>query len=144
MRTRSGKRSVVVLAMCLLLAFAGVAVAIDLGDLLKVGGVAVVVDKFGPEIDKTINKALGERGAEAQGATKVVPIISVLTGGYIGAAQVVGVPDKVKKVQAVAQTEPTMGGVRVTVLVPVSTKTPHHAIERVTGVGISAVIDIKI
>jgi hypothetical protein len=144
MTIRNRTRWIVAVAVCLLVAFAGIAVALDLGDIVKVAGIGYLVSEFGPQIDKTINKALAERQAEAKGATKVVPILTVLTGGYVGAAQVVGVPDRVKKVQAVAQTEPTIGDVRVTVLIPVSTKTPHRAIQRVTGVGVSAVIDLKI
>ena len=144
MTTRNRSRWIVVVAVCLLIAFAGIAIAIDIGDIFKVAGIGYLVSEFGPQIDRTINKALAEREAEAKGATKVVPIITVLTGGYIGAAQVVGVPEKVKKVQAVAQTEPRLGDVRVTVLIPVSTKTPNRAIQRVTGVGVSAVIDLKI
>lgn len=144
MTTRNRSRCIVLVAACLLIAFAGIAVAIDIGDIFKVVGIGYLVSEFGPEIDNTINKALAEREAEAKGATKVVPIITVLTGGYIGAAQVVGVPERVRKVQAVAQTEPTLGDVRVTAFIPVSTKTPNRAIQRVTGVGVSAVIDLKI
>jgi len=144
MTTRNRSRCIVLVAACLLIAFAGIAVAIDIGDIFKVVGIGYLVSEFGPEIDKTINKALAEREAEAKGATKVVPIITVLTGGYIGAAQVVGVPERVRKVQAVAQTEPTLGDVRMTAFIPVSTKTPNRRIERVTGLGVSAVIDLKI
>lgn len=115
-----------------------------LGDLLKVGGIAYLVDRHKKPIDEFINKALGEREAQAKGATKVVAILSIGTGGYIGAAQVVGVPSAVEKAQAVVQVEIPMGSFRATGMIPVSKKDPSASPSRVKGVGVSAVIDFKI
>lgn len=120
------------------------ALAIDLGDMVKVFGVGFVVSRFGDEINGFINDALRQREAEVQGATKVVPIVSVGQGAFIGAAQVVGVPSEVKKVQAVAQGEAGLGRLSGRLFLPISTKTPHKSIQRVRGVGVSAVIDIGV
>lgn len=119
----------------------------QLGNILKAGGIAVLVDRFGPDINKFINQITGQKNAGTTAATKVVPILSIGDGGYIGAVQVAGPEDLVDKVQAVAQIEgrfKAIGGVRVRGLVPVSTKTPHKGINRVDGVGVSAIIDFKI
>ena len=40
----------------LLFAMAAGVYAIDFGDILKVGGIVFVVDKFAPQLDKFINK----------------------------------------------------------------------------------------
>jgi hypothetical protein len=120
------------------------ALAFDIGDVIKIFGVGAAVKQFAGPIDKFINKALGERGAQVRGATKVVPIISVGRGGYIGAAQVVGVPASVNKVKAVAQVEARFGDVGGTLFVPVSSTNPGNNPKAVDGVGVSAIIDLRI
>ena len=65
--------------------------AFSLGSILKVGGVTVLVDKFGPQINDFLNKLLMKNGVGTDYATKVVPVLSVGTGKYIGAVQGVGV-----------------------------------------------------
>jgi hypothetical protein len=118
--------------------------ALKLGNVLKLGGIAFLVDTYRKPIDKQINKTLGERKAQAMGATKVVAILSVGSGGYIGAAQVVGSPDYVQQTQAVIQAEINAGSFKATGLIPVSRKTVSGNPERIKGVGVSAVIDFKI
>lgn len=126
-------------------AFVRPASAIDLGDVLKIGGIILVVTTFGDQIDNFINRALDQQGAEAAGATKVVPIFSVGQGAYIGAAQVVGVPGNVRIVQGVAAVNADLpGNLEGTLLVPISTRRPGRSIDRVEGVGIGAIIDLRI
>ncbi|HOF88014.1 MAG TPA: hypothetical protein PLZ36_07910, partial [Armatimonadota bacterium] len=60
--------------------------AVDIGDILLVGGIVLVVNTFGSQLNDFINDALGQREAALAGATKVVPIFSVGRGAYIGAA----------------------------------------------------------
>lgn len=120
------------------------ALAFDIGDVIKILGVGAAVKQFAGPINKFINKALGQRGAEVRGATKVVPIISVGRGGYIGAAQVVGVPESVKRVKAVVQIEAKFGDVGGNLFVPVSTTRPSKSPKAVGSVGVSAVIDLRI
>jgi hypothetical protein len=143
--TRSRLLSAVVVVCLLVAALTAVnAWAIDLGDILKVGGVALLVSQYDSQIDKFINNALGERGAAVQGATKVVPILSLGGGGYIGAAQVVGTPENVKRVKAVIQLEGNFGSARAQVLVPTGTEKAGGNPEREKGVGVSAVVEFKI
>jgi hypothetical protein len=119
----------------------------QLGSILKGGAVAAVVSKFGPDINKFINRVTGEKNAGPEQATKVVPILSVGNGGYIGAVQVAGPRSKVNLVQAVGQIEGNfklVGGVRIRALIPISNKTPQKGIRRVNGVGVSAIVDLKL
>lgn len=118
--------------------------AIDTGDLLKVGGVLLATSQFGPSIDHFINNLLKEKNNEAAGMTKVVPIVSVGQGAYIGTAQVVGYSRDVQRVQAVASLEGVMGRLQGTLLVPISTKVPGKSLAKVNGVGVSAIIDLKL
>jgi len=136
----------ITLALCLLTAglLASAAYGLDLGQILKVGGIALLVNQFGDQIDSFLTKSLGEREAAAQGATKVVPILSLGRGGFIGAAQVVGNPDNVKAVKAVFQVEGKFGSARAKVLVPTTTSRASGSPERAKGVGVSAVIEFKI
>jgi hypothetical protein len=139
-----------VLVYLVLVAFAAMVLApaavfaFDIGDVIKIFGIGAAVKQFADPINKFINKALGERHAEVRGATKVVPIISVGRGGYIGAAQVVGTPDGVRSVKAVAQVEAKFGDVGGTLFVPVDTTNPTNNPKGVGGVGVSAIIDLRI
>ena len=119
--------------------------ALDLGSVVKVGGVAILVDKFGPQLDKFINTLTANKNVSVGQATKVVPIISVRSGGYIGAAQVSGTKKALDEVKAVAQIEGNFSGrtFRVKALVPVDSVNPSK-ISRVKGVGVSAIIDVRV
>lgn len=119
--------------------------AIELSDILKAGGVIAVVKVFGRQINDVINTVLMNRKLENKQATKVVPIISIGSGAYIGAAQVMGDKNAVKKVEAVAQIEVDLpGSARGKILIPIDNATNLSKIRRVYKVGISAVIDIKL
>jgi hypothetical protein len=117
----------------------------QLGDLIKVIGIGAAVDRFGPDINRAVNRLQGFSDNEAM-MTKVVPILSVGKGTHIGAAQVMGPPALVKKVKAVAQLEGDFAGkvVRIKALIPIESKDVVRDIKRVPGVGVSAVIDIKV
>lgn len=115
-----------------------------LGDLIKVGGVGAIVDKFGPEINKFINKITLQGGAGNDFATKVVPIISMGSGKQIGAVQITGSQALVNKTQAVIQLEGSLlGSVRVRALIPSDSTNPMK-FNRVQGVGVSALVDVEI
>jgi len=118
--------------------------ALDIGSLLKLGGVLLVVSTFGKDIDKFVNKTLGQNEVKRVGASKVVPIFSIGQGAYVGAAQVVGVPKQVKLTQAVAAVNITAGNLGGTALFPLSTKKPGKNLDKVSGVGIAAVVDIHL
>ena len=128
---------------------AGVIAGAQLGSLIKGGAVTLAVDKFGPDINKGINGLLGEHNANQNEETKVVPILSLGDSGYIGAVQVSGPKVQVDKVRAVAQLEgrfklPIVSNIRLKGLVPIATKNVTKSVERVSGVGVSAIVDIKL
>ena len=117
------------------------------GDLLKIGGIAYVVEKFGPEINDGINDIMLKKGVMPTAKTKVVPIIRMGTDDptAVGAAQVVGPPGQVDKVQAVAEGSIRISALQGRILIPVSTdKAVTTSVRGVGGVGISANIKITI
>ncbi len=118
--------------------------AIDLGQILKVGGVAWLVSQYGDQIDSFLTKTLDQRDAAVRGATKVVPILSLGGGGYVGAAQVVGNPENVQRVKAVIQVEGKLGGVRAQLLLPTVSDRASGSPDRAQGVGVSAVVEFRI
>jgi hypothetical protein len=114
-------------------------------DVLKIGGIGLLVDRFGPDINKALNK-LQNFDKNEERLTKVVPILSVSNRGKnIGAAQVMGPRAQVNKVTAVAQVETDFARViRVRAMIPVESKNVVQNIRRVVGVGISGLVDIKV
>lgn len=118
--------------------------AYDLGGLFKKGVIGVgtfaLVQKFGPEIDKQLDKTLDLPPAQ----TKVVPIVTAGSGTYAGACQVQGPTAAIKQVRAVAQVAVKVGAVRAQGLIPVSTMNPGKSPQRIEGVGVSAIVDIKL
>jgi len=144
---RTHRRGVAVLLVACLLSLGLVATsaqAIDLRDVLKVGGIAWLVSQYSDQIDSFLTSALDEREAGARGATKVVPILSLGGGGYVGAAQVVGNPENVKDVKAVVQVEGKFGDFRGKLLVPTTTDKVSGNPDRAKGGGVSAVIEFEI
>ena len=83
--------------------------------------------------------------ASTNAYSKVVTIVSPIGNKHIGAAQVVGPKEAVEKVGAVAQLETSFKDklFRVKVLIPIEGRDAND-IKRVPGVGVSAVIDVKI
>lgn len=116
-----------------------------LGGVVKVGGIAVLVDKYGASINSAINSVMMKEGAGTNYATKVVPIVSIGNKGYIGAAQVIGDADQVEKVKAVGQLEISWNNklFRIKGLIPMDSVNPT-SLSRVQGVGVSAVIDVRV
>ncbi len=142
---------VAALAAAVLVAWAGAAHAQDLLQIVKVFGIGYAVRTFGPQINDFINSLLLSRDAATQQSTKVVPILSISIGlsapgrATIGAAQVAGPPAAVRRVQAVAALDANYQGVfQVRALIPVDSLEPWRRLRRVVGVGVSAIIDLKI
>ena len=136
------KKVLVGVAAALLLSAAA---APQLKELIKVVGVGVAVDRFGPEINKAVNRLSGHKDTGTM-TTKVVPILSVGRGrGAIGAAQVMGTKSRIDQVKAVAQLEGEMfGEFRIRAMIPVSSKDVVKDISRVEGVGVSGILDLKL
>ncbi len=115
---------------------------------LKVGGFVFLADKYGDDINDGLNSVMGSKNLKPESATKVVPVLSVGQGGFIGIVQVAGPRAQIDKVKAVAQLEtglrlPVIGRMRGKVLVPIEGRSPTH-LKRVEGVGVSALIDVKL
>ena len=109
-----------------------------LGGVVKVGGIAILVDKYGASINSAINSVMMKEGAGTNYATKVVPIVSIGNKGYIGAAQVIGDADQVEKV--ISWNDKLF---RIKGLIPMDSVNPT-SFSRVQGVGVSAVIDVRV
>lgn len=116
-----------------------------LGKAAKVVGIKMLVDQFGDQVNDVINKLLDSNDVATGATTKVVTIITPLGNKHIGAAQVVGPKDAVAKVGAVVQLETAFMDktFRIKALVPIEGVDPSK-LTRVPGVGVSAVIDVKI
>jgi hypothetical protein len=118
----------------------------QLDKILKGGAIAAAVDKFGPDINKGINKLVDNRNLGSGQATKVVPILSIGKGEAVGAVQVIGQKSQLDKVKAVAQLEGDVrliSTVRLRALIPISARSISN-IKRVPGVGVSALVDIRL
>ena len=104
----------------------------SIGDAVKIMGIGFAVKTFGGQINQAINTVLMQNNIERHGATKVVPILSVGQGAYIGAAQVTGPENEVAQVQAVVQGEVTASGgqVRFNALVPVDSINPFQSLPK--------------
>ncbi len=119
------------------------------GDIFKGGAVILVVDKFSGQIDRFINTLTGNKTNNNTESTRVVPILTVGGGTYAGAVQVSGPKSLVDQVKAVAQLQGTVkigGRVTAKVLIPISTRgvSDPTKLSRVKGVGVSALVDLKL
>lgn len=120
--------------------------ATQLKAVLKVVGVGAAVKQFGPQINTAINK-LAKHDDSRSVKTKVVPIISagIASRQAIGAAQVMGPPAAIDKVQAVAQLDQDVFGreVKIRAMIPVDSINPTN-ISRVEGAAVSGIVDLKL
>jgi len=127
----------------------GIAAQADLlGSIVKGGAISILIKQFNRPLNDGINKLTGSAGVQYDEATKVVPIVTIGQGSYAGAAQVSGPQDRVDQVQAVGMLEGSLNGrtFRMKALIPITTDKPGSSkkVERVKGVGVSAIIDIKV
>lgn len=123
----------------------------DVGSIVKTLGVGVAVKMFAPQLNTFINNLLQAKDVQTNQTTKVVPILSLSLGigapsrATIGAAQVAGSKAAVEKVQAVASLDGNFSNVfQIKALVPVDSLEPWKQLRRVPGVGVSAIIDLRI
>jgi len=118
--------------------------ATQVGQLLKIVGIGAVVQKFGPEINKGMNKLASHTDTNTS-ATKVVPILSVGSRRAIGAAQVMGPKSKVDTVKAVAQLDQDLFGkeVKIRAMIPIDSEGVSN-IHRVEDVSISGIVDFRV
>lgn len=118
-------------------------------DILKDGAIifggGALVKTFATQINDFINTLTFNKGVGYEGYTKVVPIVSIGSGTRIGAAQVGGVTKAaVDRTKAVGQLEGTFSRVRAKALIPIDSENPLKQFKRVQGVGVTAIIDVKL
>jgi len=144
MRNNLASRLAIAGVLSLVVASTGTA---QVRQAIKIIGVYAVVDKFGPDMNKAINKLSNHKDTTNKW-TKVVPIIRIGIGSpsAIGAAQVTGTKATLAKVEAVAQPEASLFGKEITVraLIPVQTKDVKNGLKTVDGVGVSGIVDLKL
>ena len=117
----------------------------ELAARLKEKGMALVLDNFAGQINDYVNEKAPLK-IEAGYETKIVPVVTVGSKGYIGAAQISGPKEQVAKCRAALIVEGKLasGAVRVQYLIPIDTDRPAalENIHRVQGVGVSARLDL--
>lgn len=123
----------------------GIAKLGEWGDMLKEKGMTLALDHFSEKINEYVNEKAPfkiENGHE----TKIVPVVTVGSKGYIGAAQICGPKEQLDKCKATLTVEGQLasGAVRVQYLVPIDTDSPASLenVHRVQGVGVSARLDL--
>ena len=123
----------------------GIAKLNEWGDMLKEKGMTLALDQFSERIDKYVNENAPLK-IESGCATKIVPVVTIGSKGYIGAAQVSGPKEQVDKCKAALTVEGQLasGAVRIQYLVPIDTNKPTSLenVHRVQGVGVSARLDL--
>jgi uncharacterized membrane protein YczE len=149
--TMRARMVVAVVVAVAVLAASGAVWAQDVGTIVKTLGIGVAVKMFAPQLNTFINNLLQAKDVQTNQTTKVVPILSLSIGigtpsrATIGAAQVAGSRAGVEKVQAVASLDGNFSNVfQIKALVPVDSLEPWKQLRRVPGVGVSAIIDLRI
>jgi hypothetical protein len=115
--------------------------------LLPAVGGAYAVSAIAKPLNQFIDGALAKNGIGNREATKVVPILSVGDGTYIGAAQVVGSQNAVNSTKAILALRTHFGFAgnwEIEGLVPVNSLSVTNGAQRVYGVGLDAVINLHL
>ena len=123
----------------------GIAKLNEWSGMLKEKGMTLVLDHFSEKIDQYVNENAPLK-IESNCATKIVPVVTIGSKGYIGAAQISGPKEQVDKCKAALTVEGQLasGAVRIQYLVPIDTNKPTSLenVHRVQGVGVSARLDL--
>lgn len=123
----------------------GMAKLQEWGAQLKEKGMTLALDHFSEKIDNYVNENAPLK-IESGTATKIVPVVTIGSKGYIGAAQISGPKEQVDKCKAALSVEGQLasGAVRVQYLVPIDTNKPTSLdnVRRVQGVGVRARLDL--
>ena len=141
------QRSKATLLVAGALVFSAGAASAQLGDIIKIGGTALIVKQFGGAINSVLNRVTGQNNLDDRDiVTKVVPVLSAGSRGAIGIVQVAGPRDQVEQVKAVAQLQTqvkALSTLQARILIPIDAADLKN-IRRVPGVGVSAIVDIKL
>ena len=119
----------------------------QVGQIIKLLGIREVVKRFGPDINKALNKMV-KRDPKSALMTKVVPVISggISSRQAVGLVQVCGPKSQVDKVKAVAQLDQDMFGkeIKIRAMIPIDQDTIANDIKPVDEVGITGIVDLKL
>lgn len=145
------KTALAVLVVCVVIgaAWSKTSYGLKLGgkvqDVLKGAAIVLLTNALSDELDKFINTVTLNNGVPAQADTKVVPIIAFGSGTRVGAGQVVGPKELVDKVKVLVQIETkfSLKNLDIEVFVPSDSMNPLK-FNRVEGVGVSALIDLRL
>ena len=77
----------------------------QVGEVLKGAAIGLLVNQFGGQIDRFVNTVTGNKPDGLRETTRVVPIVSLGEGAFVGAVQITGPKNKVDQVKAVARVE---------------------------------------
>lgn len=123
----------------------GIAKLNEWGDMLKEKGMSLALDHFSEKIDDYVNENTPLK-IESSYTTKIVPVVTIGSKGYIGAAQISGPKEQVDKCKAALSVEGQLasGAVRVQYLIPIDARRPASLdnVHRVQGVGVTARLDL--
>ena len=129
------------------LLFGAGAASAQLGAILKIGGAQLIVSQFGKQINSVLDRITGQNKLDDPNTiTKVVSVLSAGSRGAVGIVQVSGPREQVDKVKAVAQLQTqvrALSTIQARVLIPIDANSLSN-IRRVPGVGVSAIVDIKL
>ncbi|WP_281678910.1 hypothetical protein [Synergistes jonesii] len=149
MKKKLNGKTATALICAFALSVASAAMALDLGDILKKGAIGIaggwLVTAISPQMNDFINTITFNKGVAYDGYTKVVPIVSIGDGARIGAAQVGATTQSaIDRTKAVAQLEGEFSSLRATALIPIDSTNPIQRFRRVKGVGVTAIINVKL
>ena len=129
------------------LLFSAGAASAQLEQIFKIGGTALIIKQFGGTINSLLNRVTGQNNLDDRDVvTKVVPVLSAGSRGAIGIVQVAGPRYQVEQVKAVAQLQTqvkALSTLQARILIPIDSDNLTN-VRRVPGVGVSAIIDIKL
>ena len=139
---RNNKKYIVILVIFTLVLTSA---AFNLKDLLKntakTLAIGALIRELAEPLNKFVNDMLLNHNVGNRETTKVVPVFTVGGQSAIGAAQVSGTPELVNSVKSVFAIEDVMNGkYRTKAYIPSSSSNPLK-LDRVYGVGVTAIIE---
>lgn len=137
----------IALAATMSLAPLGFANADSLLNKVLIGGAGVLAVKaVATPLNNFIDQLMLTNHVANRGKTKVVPIVTVGSATYVGAAQVSGPAYAVNRVQAVGEFAGDWNNAvwQVRALVPVDKLNVLQGFKRVYGVGVDAVVNARL
>jgi len=144
---KQSTRRILLFATVALLAAVPVFGAGQIGKIIKILGVTAAIKQFGPQINRSMN-SLSKHKDTPEMSTKVVTIYVVGVGknSAVGAAQIMGPKGQIAKCNAVASPEMGLFGneIRIRALIPVQDTGEGGGFQRVPGVAVSGIVDLKL